>query len=129
VTTSYPVAAMLLFFAGMGGIAMAVSANLTNQLTAPDELRGRVIGVHTTIFVGSSPIGGLIAGSIASLAGVQAAFLIGGTALHVGLSAAWLRGALRSGAVVIASVRPRPCRPRLASPRAPARRRRARGGT
>ena len=102
-TTSYPVAAGLLFFGGMGGIAMAVSANLTNQLTAPDELRGRVIGVHTTIFVGSSPIGGLIAGAIASLAGVEVAFRVGGAAaLVVGLiGAIWLRGAIRSGVVVL----------------------------
>jgi MFS family permease len=106
-TTSYAMAAALLFFGGMGGIAMAVSANVTNQLTAPDELRGRVIGVHTTIFVGSTPVGGLIAGTIASLAGVQAAFLIGGlAALVVGLiGAVWLRGALRSGAIVLAPTR------------------------
>ncbi len=102
VTTSYPMAALLLFFGGMGGISMAVGANMTNQLTAPDELRGRVIGVHTTIFVGSSPLGGLIAGSIASLAGVQAAFLVGGsTSLVAGLlGVAWLRGAIRRGIVV-----------------------------
>jgi len=107
-TASYPIAASLLFFAGMGGIAMAVSANITNQLTAPDELRGRVIGVHTTIFVGSTPVGGLVAGAIASLAGVQAAFVIGGAvALVVGLAGAfWLRGALRRGAVVIEHGRP-----------------------
>jgi MFS family permease len=102
-TTSYPIAAGLLFLAGMGGIAMAVGANMTNQLTAPDELRGRVIGVHTTIFVGSSPIGGLIAATIASLASVEAAFIFGGIlSLVVGLvGAAWLRRALRDGTVVI----------------------------
>jgi MFS family permease len=107
-TTSYPVAAALLFFAGMGGIAMAVSANMTNQLTAPDELRGRVIGVHTTIFLGSTPIGGIVAGMIASIAGVEAAFLVGGSvALVVGLAGAvWLRGALRSGVVVLSPTRP-----------------------
>lgn len=102
-TTSYPIAAGLLFLAGMGGIAMAVGANMTNQLTAPDELRGRVIGVHTTIFVGSSPIGGLIAATVASLASVEAALLFGGIlSLVVGLvGAAWLRRALRDGTVVI----------------------------
>lgn len=112
-TSSYPVAAGLLFFGGMGGIAMAVSANMTNQLTAPDELRGRVIGVHTTIFVGSSPLGGLMAGAIASVAGVEAAFLVGGlVALAVGLlGAVWLRGALRSGLVVSASSRSRAATP------------------
>jgi MFS family permease len=105
-TTSYPVAALLLFIAGFGGIAMAVSTNLTNQLTAPDELRGRVVSVHTTIFAGSSPIGGLLAGSIASVAGVQAAFLVGGgAAFIVGLAGAiWLRGAIRRGVIVAGPV-------------------------
>jgi MFS family permease len=112
-TTTYAVAVLLLFLAGMGGIALAVSANLTNQLTAPDELRGRVISVHTTIFAGSSPIGGLIAGSIASAAGVQAAFIVGGgAALVVGLvGAIWLRGALRRGVIVAGPVARRRAQP------------------
>ena len=92
-TTTYPVALVLLFFAGIGGIAMAVSANMTIQLAAPEKLRGRVISVHTTVFAGSSPIGGLIAGTIASLAGVPAAFIVGGLAAFVvGVGGAiWLR--------------------------------------
>ncbi len=111
-TTSYPVALVLLFFAGVGGIAMAVSANMTIQLAAPEKLRGRVISVHTTVFAGSSPIGGLIAGTIASLAGVPAAFIVGGlAAVVVGLgSAVWMRlrvrPAARSGRTLGGAARP-----------------------
>jgi MFS family permease len=91
-TGTYPLAAALLFLSGLGGILMAVSANLTLQLSVPDHLRGRVMSVYTTIFAGTSPIGGLIAGSIASAAGVQVAFLVGGIGATIValIAAAWL---------------------------------------
>lgn len=77
-TTSYPVAAFLLFLAGAGGIAMAATANTTIQLAVPDGLRGRVMSVYTTVFAGSTPIGGLFVGSLASAAGIRIAVLVGG---------------------------------------------------
>ena len=56
---------------GFGAIAMAATANTTIQLAVPDELRGRVISVYTTVFVGSTPLGGLLMGWIASAWGVD----------------------------------------------------------
>ena len=55
-----------MLFVGFGAIAMAATANTTIQLAVPDELRGRVISVYTTVFVGSSPVGALLMGWIAS---------------------------------------------------------------
>ena len=49
---------------------MAATANTTIQLAVPDGLRGRVMSVYTTIFAGSTPIGGPVMGGIASLFGV-----------------------------------------------------------
>jgi MFS family permease len=66
----------LMFLAGWGTIAMAATANTLIQLRTPDELRGRVMSVYTTAFAGSSPIGGIFSGTVAS---------VGGTALAVGL--------------------------------------------
>lgn len=77
-TRSYPVAALLLFLAGAGGIAMAATANTTIQLAVPDQLRGRVVSVYTTVFAGSAPVGGLFVGSLASAAGIEVAVLVGG---------------------------------------------------
>jgi MFS family permease len=106
---------------GFGAIAMAATANTTIQLNVPDALRGRVISVYTTVFVGSTPLGGLISGWLASRFGVDVALAIGGAAsMAVGLVAlAWLRrirssaarrSALNSrheGAGIPASARPR----------------------
>jgi sugar phosphate permease len=59
-------------------IVMAASANTLIQLTVPDQLRGRVMAVYTTVFAGSTPIGGLLTGVIASTYGIQIACIVGG---------------------------------------------------
>jgi MFS family permease len=92
-TTVYPVAVALMVVVGYGGISMAATANATIQLAVPDDLRGRVMSVYTTIFAGSVPLGGLLMGAIASGYGPPAAIAIGGILSGlVGLAAAvWLR--------------------------------------
>ena len=59
----------------------------------PDDLRGRVVSVYTVVFVGSTPLGGLITGAVASALGVAAALAAGGVAcIAVGaLGVAWLK--------------------------------------
>jgi MFS family permease len=82
-----------MLFVGAGGIAMAATANTSIQLAVPDALRGRVMSVYTTVFAGSTPIGGLLMGFIASRFGVGEAFLVGGVVCAaVGVAAGvWLR--------------------------------------
>lgn len=93
-TTSYPGALVLMFIAGVGVIGMAATANTVIQLNVPDVLRGRVMSVYTTVFAGSTPVGGLLSGAIASSFGAAIAIAFGGVAsLLTGLGAiAWLRG-------------------------------------
>ena len=55
---------------GFGAIMMAATANTTMQLAVPDGLRGRVMSVYTTIFAGSTPVGGPLMGGLASAFGV-----------------------------------------------------------
>ena len=69
-SASYPVALLLMIVVGFGGILMAATANTTMQLAVPDGLRGRVMSVYTTIFAGSTPIGGPLMGGLASAFGV-----------------------------------------------------------
>src|SRR6185436_20037032 len=91
--SAFPIALVAMFLAGVGGIAMAATANTLVQLTVPDQLRGRVMSVYTTVFAGSTPFGGLITGAIASGFGAAAAIVLGGLL------------SLATGLVAIASIR------------------------
>jgi glycerol-3-phosphate dehydrogenase len=89
----YPLSLAMMLVAGLGGIAMAATANTTIQLSVPDELRGRVMSVYTTAFAGSVPLGGLVAGAVASGFGADVAMGLGGAAtaaVAIG-GIAWLR--------------------------------------
>jgi len=93
VTREFPVAVVLMVLIGFGSILMAATGNATIQLAVPDQLRGRVMSVYTTVFSASVPIGGLAMGAIASAFGVAVAIAIGGVlSLLVGIGAfAWGR--------------------------------------
>ena len=99
-----PASLVLMLVLGWGVIAMAATTNTLIQLTVPDELRGRVMSVYTTVFAGSTPIGGLFAGAIAAIAGVPMALIVGGAlALLAAVVAGWRapgagRGSRRSAA-------------------------------
>jgi MFS family permease len=69
---------VLMFVIGWGTISMAATCNTIIQLNVPDVLRGRVMSVYTTLFAGTTPIGGLFSGAVAAAAGVSAALGIGG---------------------------------------------------
>jgi MFS family permease len=97
-TSSYPVALAAVYFAGLGAIATAISANSLIQITVPGALRGRVMSVYTTVFAGSTPIGSGLTGGVGGLWGTPAALVMNG-ALALGSSAvagvAVLRGHIR----------------------------------
>ncbi|HUP83428.1 MAG TPA: MFS transporter [Candidatus Limnocylindria bacterium] len=87
-----PLSLAMMFVAGWGGISMAATANTTIQLAVPDVLRGRVVSLYTTVFVGSTPIGGLFSGLIASgFGGAPAALIVGGSLAAVSAFVAYLR--------------------------------------
>jgi MFS family permease len=80
---SMPLSLLCMFGIGAGGIAMAMTANTSIQLAVPDGLRGRVMAVYTTVFAGSTPIGGLLFGALAGAFGAATAVLVGGLAAIV----------------------------------------------
>ena len=53
-------------------------ANTIVQTTASDELRGRVMAVYSTVFMGTMPLAGLIAGAISDRWGIEASMFTGG---------------------------------------------------
>jgi predicted MFS family arabinose efflux permease len=69
-------------FVGLTSLAVMVYLGMANtlmQTRTPDALRGRVMSVHTIIFIGFMPLGQMILGSIGTFVGINNAFLIGGT--------------------------------------------------
>src|SRR5215831_2902590 len=71
---------LALVFLGLGGWGMLLFFSTTNtllQTDASDEMRGRVMGIWALIFGGMTPIGGLVAGTLANYFGVPAAMAVG----------------------------------------------------
>ena len=85
----FPSAAVVLFVMGLVGIVFMNSCNTTVQLGVRDELRGRVMGLYSFVFVGSTPIGSFLMGTIAEHAGVAESYFVGGAATLIGLAALW----------------------------------------
>lgn len=71
-------AAVALAIVGFSQIVFLASCNSTIQVTVPDTLRGRVMSIYAFVFVGVTPIGSFLVGSIAEMFGVSAAFAAGG---------------------------------------------------
>ena len=73
-----PLTGLALFGAGFGAISMAATANASIQITTPAALRGRVMSVYTTVFAGSTPIGGLATGTVVAAVGATGALEVAG---------------------------------------------------
>ena len=71
-------AAILLVGLGCCQILFSTGCNTTLQLTTPDALRGRVMGLYALANAGMTPFGSLLVGTVAEHLGVRAACLMGG---------------------------------------------------
>lgn len=90
--TRFGVAVTLLLVIGFCGMLFMTGANTTVQLTVPDELRGRVMSLHTLMFAGMTPFGAFLVGSVVEAFGPQAGFFItgaGGTMAVVAVTLGW----------------------------------------
>ena len=73
-----PLAAFpMILFVGLSSMLMINTINITVQRSVPNALRGRVMALYVTVFAGSTPIGGLFAGTVAQTWGPPAGFLVG----------------------------------------------------
>lgn len=61
------------FLSGFGLILYVASTNMLVQMTTEDRFRGRVMSLYTLMFVGTAPLGALLAGGIAQRFGAPAA--------------------------------------------------------
>jgi MFS family permease len=70
----------LLPFSGFGFIVTLAATNTVVQTVVPEPLRGRVMAFYTVAFLGTAPVGSLIAGLLAERIGAPLTIAIGGGA-------------------------------------------------
>jgi len=63
------VSMVVLFVVGFSATVQMAATNTIIQSRVPDELRGRIMAVYATMFMGVQPIGSLIAGGVAKRIG------------------------------------------------------------
>ena len=80
-TRSVHLAAFVLIFLGLTMLINSALANGILQSVVPDELRGRVMATYIFVYVGFTPIGSFIAGTMARFVGVQWAIFSGGAVM------------------------------------------------
>lgn len=86
-----PMALAVLLPLGAVSTAFAATTNALLQLAVSPGMRGRVMALYSVVFLGSTPIGGLLAGWVAEHAGARAALLLGAAAtLAAGATVLWL---------------------------------------
>lgn len=77
---SVPVALVVLVPLGAVSTAFAATVNSLLQLAVAPGMRGRVMALYSVVFLGSTPIGGPLAGWVAERGGTDAAWLMGAAA-------------------------------------------------
>jgi MFS family permease len=68
----------ILVASGASTILVVTASNMVLQHLVPEHLRGRVMALFTMSFFGMLPVGALIAGGLARVAGVQLVFVFAG---------------------------------------------------
>lgn len=81
----FPITIIALLLTGFAATAFQATANTSMQLTPPDHLRGRVMGLYMLLFAGSTPIGGFLTGYMAQHLGTQTAVGICGALTGFGV--------------------------------------------
>ena len=88
----FAVAALVLALLGCCQILFTTGCNTTLQLIAPNELRGRVMGLYTVTFAGMTPFGSLLIGWVAEHQGIRMACAAGGVIGLLGVAVLVLIG-------------------------------------
>ena len=79
-TTNFPLALVFIMLAEVGMLTLISSTNTFVQTNVDEDMRGRVISYFLMAFAGMQPIGSLIVGAVAHIAGAQVTVLLQGLA-------------------------------------------------
>ena len=85
------VIAALLFLGGICFTTWSSNANSLIQLSAPDHLRGRLIGLYFFAFAGTGTVGGILMGWLTAAGGTELGFAVAGLAGLTVSALVWLR--------------------------------------
>ncbi|MDT3443049.1 MULTISPECIES: MFS transporter [unclassified Pseudofrankia] len=77
---SLVVLVVALVVTGAASVAFIATGNATVQLSAEPQMRGRVMALWSMAFIGTTPLGGPIAGAIAEVFGARAGLVLAGVA-------------------------------------------------
>jgi len=92
--------ALSMVLLGLTGCAMIINNALTNtllQTTAPDHLRGRIMGFYSFVFVGMAPFGAFLFGLVAEHVGAPATLAAGGAIVALAVTiAGWVIPEIRA---------------------------------
>jgi MFS family permease len=75
---------LILPFVGGGMMVEMASTNTILQTIVDDQMRGRVMAFYTMSFLGTAPLGSLLAGFVADHIGPMKTILVGGTSCIIG---------------------------------------------
>lgn len=93
---SFALSEVLAFFEGFSGILMISCFNVSIQHLSSDEMRGRVMSIYATSFLGLPPIGALMAGEMSRhIPTGHALAIMAGTAMLIFLAIYAFSPALR----------------------------------
>lgn len=88
---SLPVVILTLIVMGVAATVYLATSNTIVQLSTPDHLQGRVLGLYSYLFLGSALPGALLTGWLSQVGGTKLAFTVAGAAalLMTGVGLAW----------------------------------------
>ncbi|HEX5494173.1 MAG TPA: MFS transporter [Mycobacteriales bacterium] len=94
---TYPSLALMLVPAGAAALTFTIAANSTVQMGTEPTMRGRVMALYLLCFLGGTPVGAPLIGTLAEHFGARASLIVGGAvsaaaALTVGVLLARRRG-------------------------------------
>ena len=89
---SFLVTALLLVPTGVAVLTFSTTANSIVQLGSAPQMRGRVMALYILVFLGGTPLGAPVIGTLSEVLGPRSGLLIGGgvTAVAAVVAAAWM---------------------------------------
>lgn len=76
---SLPLSMLLLVCTGTGMMVQMAGSNTILQTLVDDDKRGRVMSLYSMAYIGTAPVGSLLAGTVASQIGTPVTLALGGT--------------------------------------------------